>query len=255
MVTETSSARPNADEHAERSPRRGAAEAGWIRLVVVTTAVTAVADLVAMALQRSIIPPVLIGALLCLAALGLLRWRERAGLITIGVLTVALILTGAPFAGPALGHPDSPIGFVHSAAYLIGRGLVLLAVLGALISRSERAARIATVVTASTGLAILGVATVATITSTDTTIIDGDTRVDADRFDFPDVTAPAGATLYVENKDTVWHRLVIPGTDIDLDLAAGTGTHVPTDLRPGEYVLFCDVTGHDGMFGRLTVAE
>ena len=255
MATETNPAPPGTGSRAQRDGRRGAAPTGWIRLVVVTTAVTAVADLLAMALQRSIIPPVLIGALLSLAALGLLRRRERAGLITIGVLTVAVILTGAPFAGPALGHPDSPIGFTHSAAYLIGRGLVLVAVLGALISRSEHAARIATIAAAGTAAVIVGVATVATINRTDTTIADGDIRVDADRFDFPDVTAPAGATLYVENKDTVWHRLVIPGTDIDLDLAAGTGTRVPTDLPPGEYVLFCDITGHDGMFGRLTVAE
>jgi plastocyanin len=255
VVTETNPAPPEPDLRAPSGKRRSAAPTGWIRLVVATTAATAVADLLAITLQRSIIPPVLIGALLSLAALGILRWRERAGLITIGVLTVALILTGAPFAGPALGHPDSPIGFIHSAAYLIGRGLVLVAVVGALISRSERAARIATVVAATTGLVIVGVATVATIARPDTPIADGDIRVAADRFDFPDVTVPAGATLYVENKDTVWHRLVIPGTDIDLDLAAGTGTRVPTDLRPGEYVLFCDVTGHDGMFGRLTVAE
>lgn len=255
MVTETSPAPPDPGLRAPRGERRSGAPTGWIRLVVATTAATAIADLLAMALQRSIIPPVLIGALLSLAALALLRWRERAGLITIAVLTVALILTGAPFAGPALGHPDSPIGFVHSAAYLIGRGLVLVAVFGALFSRSERAARTATIVAASAGLIILGVATIATITRPDTPIADGDIRVDADRFDFPDVTAPAGATLYVENKDTVWHRLVIPGTDIDLDLAAGASTRVPTDLRPGEYVLFCDITGHDGMFGHLTVTE
>ena len=255
MDAETHLAESAAEQPAQRGHRRGAAAPGWIPLVVATTAVTAVADLLAMALQRSIIPPVLIGALMSLAALGLLRWRERAGLITIGVLTVAIILTGAPFASPALGHPDSPIGFTHSAAYLIGRGLVLLAVLGALFSRSERAARIATVVTASAGLVILGVAAVATITRADTPMADGDIPVVADRFDFTDVTAPAGATLYVENNDTVRHRLAIAGTDIDLDLAAGTGTRVPTDLRPGEYDMFCNITGHDGMLGHLTVTE
>lgn len=244
-----------AEQHAPRSQRPGAATPGWIRLVVATTAITAVADLLAMALQRSVIPPVLIGALLSLAGLELLRWRERAGLIAIGVLTVAIILTGAPFASPGLSHPDSPIGYLHSAAYLIGRGLVLLTVLGALFSRSERAARIATAIAASTGLAILAVATVATITRTDTPMTDGDIRVSAERFDFTDVTAPAGATLYVENNDTVWHRFAIAETDVDVDLAAGTGTRVPTDLRPGEYIMFCRITGHDGMLGRLTVTD
>lgn len=244
-----------AEQHASGGQRPGAAAPGWIRLVVATTSITAVGDLLAMALQRSVIPPVLIGALMSFAALGLLRWRERAGLITIGVLTVAIILTGAPFASPGLGHPDSPIGFIHSAAYLIGRGLVLLAVLGALVSRSERAARIATSIAASAGLVILAVATVATITRADTPMADGDIRVSAERFDFPDVTAPAGATLYVENNDTVRHRFAIAETDVDVDLAAGTGTRVPTDLRPGEYVMFCNITGHDGMLGRLTVTK
>lgn len=244
-----------AEQHAPGGQRPGAATPGWIWLVVATTALTAVADLLAMALQRSIIPPVLIGALLSLAALGLLRWRERAGLITIGVLTVVLILTGAPFASPGLGHPDSPIGFIHSTAYLIGRGLVLLAVLGALFSRSERAARIATAIAASTGLVLLAVATVATITRADTPMADGDIRVSAERFDFPDVTAPAGATLYVENNDTVQHRLTITETDVDIDIAAGTGTRVPTHLPPGEYIMFCNITGHDGMLGHLTVTE
>lgn len=79
-----------------------------------------------------------------------------------------LVSTGvsAVLASPGLSHPDSPIGFIHSAAYLIGRSLVLLAVRGALFSRSERAARIATALAASTGLVLLAVATVATITAT-----------------------------------------------------------------------------------------
>lgn len=255
MDAETHLVESAAEQHAPRGQRPGAAAPGWIRLVVATTALTAVADLLAMALQRSIIPPVLIGALMSLATLGLLRRRERAGLITIGVLTVAIILTGAPFASPGLSHPDSPIGFIHSSAYLIGRGLVLVAVLGALCSRSERTARIATVIAASAGLVIVAVATVATITRADTPMADGDVRVSAERFDFPDVTAPAGATLHVENNDTVRHRLAIAGTDVDVDLASGTGTRVPTDLRPGEYIMFCNITGHDGMLGHLTVTD
>lgn len=84
---------------------------------------------------------------------------------------------------------------------------------------------------------------------------DGDIRVSAERFDFPDVTAPTGATLYVENNDTVRHRLAIAETDVDVELVAGTGTRVPTDLRPGEYIMFCNITGHDGMLGHHTVTE
>lgn len=216
---------------AQEGQRRGIAAPSWIWLVVATTSITAVADLLAMALQHSVIPPVLIGALLSLAALGLLRWRERAGLITIGVLTAAIILTGVPFAIPGIGHPDCPIGFIHSAAYLLGRGLVLLAVLGGLFSRSERVARIATAIAASAGLVVLAVATVATISRADTPRADGDIRVSAERFDFPNVTAPAGATLCgdgvaAERGHSLFAALAVdpdvgPGAEVDVVSAQG----------------------------------
>jgi len=75
VVTNTNPAPPNPHPRAPRGKRRSAAPTGWSRIVVATTVVTAVADL---------------------------------------------------------------LGFTHSAAYLVGRGLVLVAVLGALFSRSER---------------------------------------------------------------------------------------------------------------------
>lgn len=90
---------------------------------------------------------------------------------------------------------------------------------------------------------------------------DADVSVVAEDIDFPQqqFEAPAGeVTIAYENQGQIRHTLVIEDVEgwetleVEENGAVATGS---IDLEPGEYTLFCDVSGHReaGMEATLTV--
>ncbi len=90
---------------------------------------------------------------------------------------------------------------------------------------------------------------------------DADVSVIAEDIDFPQkqFEAPAGeVTIAYENQGQIRHTLVIEDVEgwekleVDESGAVASGS---IDLEPGEYTLFCDVSGHReaGMEATLTV--
>lgn len=90
---------------------------------------------------------------------------------------------------------------------------------------------------------------------------DADVNVVAEDIDFPQkqFEAPAGeVTIAYENQGQIRHTLVVEDAEgwekleVDENGAVATGS---IDLEPGEYTLFCDVSGHReaGMEATLTV--
>jgi len=65
-----------------------------------------------------------------------------------------------------------------------------------------------------------------------------------------------GGTLAVTNDGSQVHNLVIEGDGRTADLAAGDSETLTVDVEPGEYEIYCSITGHrdSGMEGTLTVA-
>ncbi len=82
---------------------------------------------------------------------------------------------------------------------------------------------------------------------------------DALDFDEDGYTAPAGEiTFAYDNGGSILHTLVVEGREDDLRLEVRSAGDVDTgsiELEAGEYVLYCDVTGHrgGGMEATLTV--
>lgn len=82
---------------------------------------------------------------------------------------------------------------------------------------------------------------------------------DALDFDEDEYTAPAGKiTFTYDNGGSILHTLVVEGREDDLRLEVRSGGDVDTgsiELEAGEYVVYCDVTGHrsGGMEATLTV--
>jgi plastocyanin len=92
----------------------------------------------------------------------------------------------------------------------------------------------------------------------------GSVEIDADptgqlAFQVASASAPAGSLdIKMVNKSQTGHNIAIKGQGVDQkgQIVKGGGTsQVKADLKPGKYVFYCSVPGHEqaGMKGELTV--
>ena len=87
----------------------------------------------------------------------------------------------------------------------------------------------------------------------DVTVVAEDTL----SFDKGDYTAQAGeVNIEYEAGGSVTHTLLIDGVDdFKLQVTGSGDTDTGTvDLEPGEYQIYCDIPGHEGMRATLTVS-
>ncbi|HET6663958.1 MAG TPA: hypothetical protein VFG94_06855, partial [Acidimicrobiales bacterium] len=228
--------------------------ASWTRLLLWASALGAAADLAVMALVGEVIPPLLVGALLTGVGIALVQRRPRAGIAMFGILALLLVITGAPFAGPSLAHPESPTSFVHGAIHLLSRLVAVAAAVGAWRDASPVTARRTGWVSGAVVGATLAVAAVATVAVDGDTAEDGDVVVAVEGAEFPEtVRVATGGSLFVENDDLIHHSFTVDGTDISHQLPARTGVRFTVDLAPGTYEVICEVPGHDAMQADLVV--
>jgi FtsP/CotA-like multicopper oxidase with cupredoxin domain len=69
------------------------------------------------------------------------------------------------------------------------------------------------------------------------------------------LSVPAGSTLAVTNEGTQVHNLVIDGDGKTADLQGGQSEDLVVNVDPGEYEVYCSISGHKeaGMVGTMTV--
>jgi plastocyanin len=72
------------------------------------------------------------------------------------------------------------------------------------------------------------------------------------RFTPADLKEPAGATIAVENRDTVPHAFTVNDEKIDVDVDPGEEIDVPLDVPVGSYTFHCTI--HPEMHGTLTLS-
>lgn len=72
-----------------------------------------------------------------------------------------------------------------------------------------------------------------------------------------DLSVPAGGTLAVTNDGTQVHNLVITDDGRTADLQGGESEDLAVAVDPGEYEVYCSISGHKeaGMVGTLTVTD
>lgn len=72
-----------------------------------------------------------------------------------------------------------------------------------------------------------------------------------------DLNVPSGATLAVTNEGTQVHNLVIEGDGKTADLQGGQSEDLVVAVDPGEYEVYCSISGHReaGMVGTMVVTE
>lgn len=233
---------------------RGTGDAAWVRLLVWTSLLAMVADLGAPALVGEVIPPLAVGAVLTIVGLAVLRRRRRPGVAILGVTSLLLVVTGAPFALPNLVYPSSPITFLHAVTLLVRIGAVVAAVGAWRHAAPAVAKRLGTAMGALFGAAVVA-SGIATVTTPGESSQPGDVAVSVSDFAFvpEEVRVSAGGTVQVQNDDLIVHTFSVRDTDLSRTLHERRSVRLQVDLATGTYELFCAIPGHEFMTASLIV--
>ena len=207
-------------------------------------------------LAKAVIPPLLVFAILLVAALALRRARWRAGTIATGVVAAFVLLGSIPFVLEDLSHPASaPAQFAVTVLILAGVISTVTAAVALLRRWGDRPAyrlgaalSVLFVVAAAVGF---GLASGGDDDATST----GDVAVEAKNVAFnpKDVQVTSGGAVFVTNADLIRHTFTVKGQPLDVEVPAGRSRRIAITLPPGSYPLHCSVLGHEQMKGTLTV--
>ncbi|HEX6256527.1 MAG TPA: cupredoxin domain-containing protein [Euzebyales bacterium] len=260
MTTTSPSSQPTRTDPVAPAPSRQP-RVGWLSLLVAAGWATIASFVIAMIIAGSIeafflamAVPIVVGLLV------VWRWR-RAGIVVLGVVLLAELLSSAPFLADALAHPETPGDFLpltlFAVATLVGGVAAVPAFRearnpGRPTTRSAMLVAVAAVVilVAATAVSIIAAGRVDSVTAQP-----GDIELTtADfRFDAPSVTAGAGTVaVTVTNDDATRHTFTVDELGVDLNVPPGTTQRVTFPADPGTYRFYCIPHAPD-MAGELTV--
>lgn len=233
---------------------------GWRRLQAIAAFGAIASLLVPMLIEGSfegffvaMIAPFVIGLLL------LLRWR-RVGAIWLGVVSLAELLTSAPFLGEALIHPESMTDFLPLVVFTLSTLIASVAAIPAFRRgvRPDSRSRSAVVTAALAGLILVVTATVSVVAASGVDSAQaqaGDIRMTTKDFVFDPtrITATGGSVaVVVTNDDTTRHTFTIDELGVDLNLPPNSTQRVAFAADAGTYRFYCRPHAPD-MAGDLVV--
>lgn len=241
---------------ASRPPR-----VGWFGLLVAAGCAT---------IATFVIPMISVGSVevffLAMAApivVGLLvvwRWR-RTGIVVLGVVLLAELLSSAPFLTDALTHPETPGDFLPLALFTLATLIGSIAAVPAFrqarqpVPGSSRSATVVAgaavlIMVAATAVSIVAAGRVDSVTAQP-----GDIELTTKdfQFDMSSVTADDGTVaVTVTNDDTTRHTFTIDELGVDLNVPPGTTQRVTFAADTGTYRFYCVPHASD-MAGELIV--
>lgn len=219
---------------------------GWRRLQA-GGAVTSLAGVVVVIAIHGFDLFVLIFAVPILVALVIQTLTKKAGVIVLGIVSLALLALNAPFLIPGLSIPQSAADFVPLMLFGMGLLLAVVATVPAL-RRSGRTdiasgsaktiAIVAAVILAGGGAITL----LATLGVSSEKVKVGDISLVTADFEFvpPELTSSRGTiSVHVENKDSTYHTFTIDKLDVDLVIPPGKELRTSFRAGPGTYRFYC----------------
>lgn len=241
--------------------RRDAVDAGlrpdpWIRLARSGGVAMVVFSAGLQVLAGELIPPVLaVGVLFGTLVVFLRPGRKRLGLVTAGLAMTALS-ANAPFIVEDLSHLNGGWVFVLTLVSVLGGLSLIAAGLAVFFEWSPGGAF-------PLALAMASILFVGAIASMSVSLAEesepvaaGDVEVVARAVSFApgDISVTAGsAAVWVDNRDGIRHTFTIDELGVDLEVPANTSRRIDFEVVPGEYLVTCEVPGHDGMTATLVV--
>lgn len=204
------------------------------------------------------------GALAAAVLLGavLLRFRERAAAIALGLLFADIAFFCAPAAVANLVDGAGPTAVTVPAALAAISFAGFVASVASIRSRSRPDAGGATArIVALGAVGVLAAVFVAALTvggAERTPAQTAELRLEAKRAAFSSTaltTEARSITVRLANRDLFWHTFTIDALGVDLKVAVGAERQVTFAAPPGTYTYYCAVPGHTaaGMLGTLTV--
>lgn len=233
---------------------------GWRRLQTVAAWGALISFLVPMLITLSFEP--FLAAMAAPFVIGLLvrlKW-PRVGAVLLGLFSLAVLASGAPFLVDALSHPESTVDFLPLVLFTIS---TLVGTIAATPAYRESAPP-ATTSRAARGLAMAGgtvlvaaaiVSVIAFMGVESEGAQAGDVRLTAEDVEFaPETfTADAGTvSVSVTNEDATRHTFTIDGLDVDLNIPPNTTQRVSFEAPAGTYEFYCRPHA-DVMTGTLRV--
>ena len=213
--------------------------------------------LVIQATQATAIPPLIIAVVLLVVGLVLLILRPKIGAITVGVVSVLMVVGNLPFVLADIGHPESFWSFVPAALAVVGAVLGLAGLVAVLRHVGSGPASVVGVVGVTAAVAVLAVGAVSSGGQEDDVKQEGDIGMFAQDIEFKpdDLQAPAGELgVFIGNDDLVRHTFTIDELDVDEELPSKAFVRFTFEAEPGTYEFYCDVPGHEDMTGTLVVS-
>jgi plastocyanin len=236
------------------------AAVGWLHLLVAAACITIGSFMIAMTIAGSIegfflamAAPIVIGLLL------IRRWR-RTGIVVLGVVLLAELLSSAPFLADALAHPETPGDFLPLALFTLATFGGSIAAVPALrqarqpVAGSSRSATVVAGVAVLIMVAASAISVVAAGRVGSVTAQPGDIELTAKDFQFDSrtITADDGTVaVTVTNEDPIRHTFTIDELGVDLNVPPGTTQRVRFTADAGTYPFYC--TPHPDMAGDVTV--
>lgn len=210
-----------------------------------------------LAISATLIPPVLLIAVIYLALAGAVwRWIERPRVaLAAAVLGLLGLLGNTPNIAADLSHINSWGSFAPNAVAVV---VELAGIAAGFISffAPSMQGRQLLMGAAGTLAIVLVVASVgASVAASSDEAQSGDVMVLAEGAEYLEtLTASAGLTgFHVSNEDRIRHTFVIEGTSVAIEVPVTKARRVEVVLEPGEYPFVCDIPGHERMEGVLTV--
>ncbi len=231
----------------------------WLRTLVGTQVVLALALAAIVVANGVIIPPLVAFAVMSAGIAGaLLRWRTRRRLVQLAtILSSVIFASSVPFFVEDLAHPETFFSFFPASLASVTATVGVVAGLMGATGRAPGAPRAVAGAGAALVTIALAVSLVATLRVEGDARAAGDMVVVSEGYEFRPGTVSVSAGrvgIYIENEDLVRHTFVIEGRDAKQELPGLTGRRLELDLPAGTYRFYCDVPGHANMEGTLTVS-
>jgi len=231
---------------------------GWPALLRWGAITGVLASSATMALNRFVGPSMVVLIVVLLIGLSLLRRRERAGAVTIGVVSALDLAFHGPLTLFLLPIIDYPKGWIPGAIGMVASVVNVTAALATVRSRPTTASTAPRMVAlAAVTLVMVGsiVSLIAGVTAVDEPVRPGDISLVAsgNQFSEQQLSADSGqVTISMTNRDPIMHTLVIPDLDVVLAVPDGASRRITFAAQPGRYAFHDEITLGD-MRGVLVV--
>lgn len=230
--------------------------ARWVRAARWGAAAIVLWSVVVHLFAGELVPPVaFLGVIWAVFAVFLKGERRKLALVAaiMGVLTV---FGNVPATFDELSHPESAPAFILTLLAVIASVVVVVAGLAAFRGWSPEP--IKAVGITATALFAAGVMVSLTVSSAvdsaEPLVSDIIVTARGVEFDQDELVVSAGTSgFWVDNKDGIRHTFTIEGLGFEIEVPALSAQRASLNLDPGQYVVFCDVPGHENMKIDLTV--